>query len=127
MEHNIRVGLSFISEQVVEPENTAQRYGSGLLQVFATPAMVALMECAALHAVKDFLSPGFDTVGVEINVKHVKATPLGMKVRSEATLTQIEGKRLVFAVKAYDEQGEIGFGTHVRYIIDSKKFMEKLG
>jgi len=126
MEFNLSIGLEYAASEVVAADNVASKYGSGLVDVFATPAMVALMENASLNAVLPSLPEGFNTVGIEICVKHTKATPMGMRVSSKATLTEVDGKRLVFEVIAWDEEGEIGRGTHTRYIIDSKKFMEKL-
>jgi predicted thioesterase len=122
----IIAGLTYVASEIVKPENTARHYGSGLVDVYATPAMVALMEKAALMAVLPNLPDGFNTVGIEINVKHTKATPLGMEVKSEAILKEVDGKRLVFDVVAWDQEGEIGRGTHVRYIIETSKFMARL-
>jgi len=126
MEFNIPLGIEFTATEMVTKDNTASKYGSGLVDVFATPAMVALMEKAALNAVLPHLPHGFNTVGTEICVKHTKATPLGWEVHSKATLKEVDGKKLVFDVVAWDSEGEIGRGTHTRYIIDSKRFMEKL-
>ncbi|HON71414.1 MAG: thioesterase family protein [Tenuifilum sp.] len=125
MEFNIPLGIEFTATEMVTKDNTASKYGSGLVDVFATPAMVALMEKAALNAVLPHLPHGFNTVGTEICVKHTKATPLGWEVHSKATLKEVDGKKLVFDVVAWDSEGEIGRGTHTRYIIDSKRFMEK--
>jgi len=125
MEFNIPLGIEFTATEMVTKDNTASKYGSGLVDVFATPAMVALMEKAALNAVLPHLPHGFNTVGTEICVKHTKATPLGWEVHSKATLKEVDGKKLVFDVVAWDSEGEIGRGTHTRYIIDSKSFMEK--
>lgn len=122
----VSAGLTYVASDTVKPENTAKHYGSGLVDVYATPAMVALMEKAALMAVLPCLPDGFNTVGIEINVKHTKATPLGMEVKSEANLKEVDGKRLVFEVVAWDREGEIGRGTHVRYIIETSKFMARL-
>ena len=126
MEINLSIGNSYISEKIVNYEDTAAHYGSGLVEVFATPAMIALMENAAMHAALKDLPEGFNTVGTAVNIVHSKATPKGMKVSAKATLIKIDGKRLVFDVIANDEQGEIGRGTHERFIIDTAKFMQKL-
>jgi predicted thioesterase len=122
----LHIGLQHISEHIVKREDTALNYSSGFLEVFATPSMIALMENSAMKAVQNQLPDGYGTVGIEINVKHIKATPIGMKVKSEAILTEINDKRLTFLLKAWDEQGEIGLGTHTRYIVDNVKFMEKV-
>ncbi|MCX6230333.1 MAG: thioesterase family protein [Bacteroidetes bacterium] len=110
----------------VTTKDTASQYGSGLIDVFATPAMIALMEKTAQCSVQSYLPEGSITLGTEINIKHIKATAVGMKVSCESKLISIEGRKLIFEVKAWDEQGEIGYGTHERCIVDSKKFMEKL-
>lgn len=126
MEFTIPLGLDYTASETVNSENIASKYGSGLVDVFATPAMVALMENASLNSVLPHLPNGFNTVGVEISVKHTKATPMGMKVWSKATLIEVEGKRLVFEVVAWDEEGEVGRGTHTRYVIETRKFMARL-
>lgn len=125
MEFNIPLKVEYTATEIVTKENTASKYGSGLVDVFATPAMVALMEKAALNAVLPYLPEGLNTVGTEVCVRHTKATPIGWEVSSKATLTKVDGKKLVFEVIAWDKDGEIGRGTHTRYIIDSKRFMEK--
>lgn len=125
MDFNLKTGLSYTAKQTVEFKDTASQYGSGLVEVFATPAMIALMENAALKTVLPYLGEEFNTVGFEVNVKHLKPTPVGMNVECTATLIEIDGKKLIFNVIANDEEGKIGEGTHTRYIIDSKKFMEK--
>lgn len=126
MEFNIMEGISSVMEMTVTENDTASKYGSGDLEVFATPAMIALMENTAKSCVGLHLPCGYSTVGIEVNVKHVKPTPLGMKVRCEAVLTKVEGKRLYFKVEASDEKGKIGEGTHTRYIINSKDFMKNM-
>ncbi len=119
-------GIKLTVEKNVTPDDTALKYGSGLVEVFATPAMIALMERAALELVRPFLAPGQNTVGVEVNISHIKATPVGEKINCEACLKEIDGKRLVFEVNAWDKKGLIGTGTHTRFIIDTEKFMSKI-
>lgn len=119
-------GIKGIKKIKVEDKDTAARYGSGLIEVFATPAMIGLMETTAQLSVQEYLPKGMITLGIEVNVKHLKATPVGMNVSCETILTKIDGKKLTFEVKATDEVGEIGNGTHIRYIVDAAKFMEKL-
>jgi predicted thioesterase len=102
------------------------KYGSGGIPVYATPAMVGLMEGACLMAVDPRLPEGMATVGIDLSIKHLAATPLGMTVRAEAELTGIEGKKLVFKVQAFDDKELIGTGTHQRFIIDMKKFLQKV-
>lgn len=123
---DIQEGIKGYCEAFVEDEDTALKLGSGNLSVFATPAMIALMENTAMSSVMDCLDEGADTVGIEINVKHIRATPKGAKVWCESVLDKIEGKRLFFDVSAFDEKGVIGSATHVRYIIDVDKFLERL-
>jgi len=115
------------AERLVGDEDTAVKFGSGGVRVFATPMMVALMENAALNAVDPHLGEGFATVGLSLNVKHMAATPVGMKVTARAELIDIEGKKLTFRIEAYDEQEKIGEGTHERYIIELAKFLERTG
>jgi predicted thioesterase len=107
-------------------EDTAAKYGSGLVEVFATPAMVALMEKTCLTSVLPYLPEGYGTVGVKVDIVHSKATPIGMQVTCESTLLEIDRRRLVFELVASDEKGEIGRGRHERFVIDTRKFMEKL-
>jgi len=99
--------------------------GSGTLPVFATPAMIALMENTAYKSVEDEMEEGAGTVGTLMNVKHVAATPVGMEVTCETKLIEVDRKRLVFEVKAYDAAGVIGEGTHERFIIDNERFLAK--
>lgn len=111
----------------VTEQMTAKVLGSGKLDVYATPSMIALMENTASNSVEECLEEGQGTVGTLINVKHTSATPVGMEVTCETTLTEVDRKRLVFEVKAYDAAGLIGEGVHERFIIDNARFMEKAG
>ncbi len=122
---SVAVGTKGYQEEIVVPEKTAETVGSGLLPVYATPMMVALMELTASSSVQDQLEEGQGTVGSMLNVSHVSPTPVGMKVWAETEVTAVEGRKLTFAVKAYDERGLIGEGTHQRFIIDNARFMEK--
>jgi fluoroacetyl-CoA thioesterase len=126
MENIIKEGIEHIISITVTAADTAACYGSGLIEVFATPAMVALMENTAQSSIANLLPQGSITLGIEINVKHHKATPVGMKVSCKSVLTRIEGKKLWFSITAWDEKAEIGTATHIRYIVDAKKFMERL-
>jgi predicted thioesterase len=126
MEVNLKPGIIKTFGKRVCIDDTAAKYGSGLIEVFATPALVGLMEGTAQMSVQPYLPVGCITLGTEINVKHLKATPVGMQVFCESTLIAVDGKRLWFEIKAWDEKGDIGTATHIRYIVDGKKFMEKL-
>ncbi len=121
-----KIGMNFTSTAVVTKENSAAALGSGFLPVFATPAMVALMENAAMKAVAPVLEQGATTVGAEINTTHIKPSPIGATVSATATLVAVEGRKLTFDVEARDEVGLIGKGTHVRFIVDAERFMAKL-
>lgn len=121
----LEVGIKGKQEVKVVESNTAAAMGSGLLQVFATPSMIALMEETAWRSVAEHLEEGSGTVGTELNVKHVAATPLGMTVRCESELIEVDGRRLVFNVAAYDEVGLVGEGTHERFIVNNEKFQSK--
>ncbi|MCS6843078.1 MAG: thioesterase family protein [Caldilineales bacterium] len=120
---SLQPGLHGVAEAVVSEATTAQAMGSGLVPVFATPAVVALVERAAVAAVGPALAPGQTTVGVHVDLRHLAATPVGMAVRGEATLTAVEGRRLTFAVAAYDEVEKIAEGTHQRVLVDEARFM----
>ena len=122
----MNIGLVYTSTTVVDSTNTAIALGSGDMEVLATPAMVALMENAAMNAVAPALPQGSTTVGAEINTTHIKPSAVGARVQATATLTAVEGRKLTFAVEAADEDGIIGRGTHVRFIVDKERFMAKL-
>ena len=122
----LKEGISETKEITVSPADTANRFGSGLIEVYATPAMITLMENTSQECVGKYLPEGFITLGTEVNIKHLKATPVGMKVRCESVLKLVDGKKLLFEVNAWDEKGLIGTGTHGRYIVDKEKFVNKL-
>lgn len=110
----------------VTKENCASAIGSGALDVFATPSMIALMENAACEAIKASLQPGESSVGTKVNISHLKASALEDTIIATATLTEIDGRRLVFEVVANDSKGIIGEGTHERFVINVEKFLSKL-
>ncbi len=122
---NIVPGAVYEADELVTDELTAAVYGSGLVAAFATPALVALMENAAFNAVRPFLTAGQTTVGIEVNIKHLAATPPGMRVRARAELLQVNGRRLDFKVEAWDDVEKIGEGTHARMIVDSARFQAR--
>lgn len=121
----IAIGTKGTEQTAVTEDKLAVTVGSGSLKVFATPAMIALMEASACNCLEEYLDNGETTVGTELNVKHSAATPAGMNVTAEAVLTAVNGRELTFDVKAFDECGEIGAGTHKRFIVYSEKFTEK--
>jgi predicted thioesterase len=122
---SIEIGMKGEVSTLVEKGDTALEVGSGALLVYATPCMVALMEGAACEAIESVLPEGQTTVGTELNIQHLSATPVGLEVRAEAEVTAVEGKVITFSVTAYDEAGEIGKGTHKRVIINSQRFLDK--
>ncbi len=122
---SLEKGLSFTQELIVTENNTAIAHGSGSLPVFATPAMVAFMENTAVKCIANDLDKKLDTVGIQINTKHIKATKVGKKVSCTAKLTEVDGKKLTFEIEATDEDGLIGSSLHKRYVIDPVKFMER--
>ncbi|MDD6157548.1 MAG: thioesterase family protein [Lachnospiraceae bacterium] len=121
----LKEGIKGYSELTVTEEMAAKNVGSGTLMVFATPAMIALMEKTAWESVQPELEEGSGTVGTALNVKHVAATPMGMKVTCETELIKVEGRALTFSIKAYDEAGLIGEGTHERFVVYNEKFQAK--
>ncbi len=119
-------GIKGYKEITVTKELTAISLGSGDLEVYATPAMIALMEETASESVKPRLEAGQGSVGTCIAIKHLAATPIGMRVRCESELVEVDGRRLVFHITAYDEKDKIGEGTHERFIISNDKFQSKV-
>ena len=121
----ITVGLKGQASTMVEREDTAYEVGSGSLLVYATPCMVALMEGAACDAIAECLPEEKTSVGTMLNISHLAATPVGMEVRAEAEITEVDGNMITFQVTAYDEAGKIGEGTHKRAVITSQRFLDK--
>lgn len=124
MDYGLEIGMNYTIEHIVKKDDIASVVGSGMVDVFATPAMITLMELAARSTVQSKLDSGYTTVGTMVNIEHLRATPLGASVRGHATLVSIEGRKLSFEIEAHDDKGLIGKGTHSRVIIDVKRFME---
>ena len=121
----LEIGIKGSGEAAVTEDLTAKAMGSGELPVYATPAMIALIEETAWRSVAPTLEPGQGTVGTKLDISHLAATPLGRRVRCETVLTEIDRRRLVFSAVVYDEAGKIGEGTHERFIVDSERFLAK--
>lgn len=114
------------AERLVTEEWTAIRMGSGTVPVLATPALVAVMEEAAVRALEGYLPPGQTSVGVRIDVRHLAATPPGMRVRARATLVAVEGRRLTFRIEAWDDREKVGEADHERVLVDVERFLERV-
>lgn len=122
----IIIGATATATTIVTEQNTAKTMKSGTLDVFATPAMCALMEEAAQTAVAASLEPGQGTVGIQLAISHVAASPVGSTITATATVTAVEGRKITFSLTASDSTENIGAGTHERFIITDNKFMEKV-
>ena len=123
----METGLTYTASATVTDGLTAASMGSGDMAVLATPAMMALMEHAAMKAVADALPEGSTTVGAHISSSHLRPTAVGRKVSATAVLTAVEDRKLTFDIQAEDEQGNvIGKGTHVRYVVDRARFLSKI-
>ena len=122
----IKIGVTGETTEVVTDNLTANALGSGLVPALATPAMIALMENASVSAIRDSLEIGETSVGIEVNVKHIAATPVGMRVRTRAEVVSVDGRRVTFRVEAWDDREKIGEGTHVRAIVDEVRFKERI-
>lgn len=123
----IQVGLSHTFEKVSEPRESAAAVASGALDVFSTPSLVALFESTALQAVDPLLPEGHGTVGIEVSVKHLKATRIGQRVRCTVEVAAVEGKRIAFRGEMWDEVGKVGEGTHTRFVVNQAEFLSRLG
>lgn len=119
-------GVRGAQQETVTEQKIASTLGSGGLAVYATPCMIALMEYCAMESVRPYLPLGSSTVGTRLDIKHLAATPIGMTVRCETELIEVDRRRLVFLCRAFDEAGLIGEGTQERFIVDDEKFMEKV-
>lgn len=126
MNGKLQPGLSGTATVEVTPNNTAQAFGSGSVAVYATPALAALLEQAAVNALSGALAPGLTSVGVHIDVKHTAATPVGMMVVATATLVEVDGRRLHFEVAARDDVESIAAGIHVRAVVDEQRFLARV-
>ena len=122
---NLKVGLKNSVAQVVTEKDTAVAVGSGSLQVLATPKLIALVEKAAADLVEKNLSPEMTSVGTLVNFEHTAPTPVGMKISAEVEISEIDGRKIIFKVAAFDEVGEIGRGRHERFIVNREKFQIK--
>ena len=123
---NIRPGLTGHAEMVVGTNDTAPRVGSGRIAVLATPVMINLMEEAALAAIEHLLPEGKQSLGTHLEISHVAATPIGMKVTAEAKLIEVDGRKLLFTVRAHDELDMIGDGRHERVVVTAASFQARI-
>lgn len=122
---DITIGTKAAAQMPVTEDKTAKQVGSGDLLVFATPMMAALMEKAACEALAPFLEEGETTVGTELNIQHTAATPVGLTVKATAEVTAVNGREIAFTVTAQDDAGQIGSGTHKRFLVFAEKFQSK--
>ena len=123
---NVQIGLAAERSETVVESLLATRLGSGSVEVYATPAMVALMESAAVAAIEPLLPAGQSSVGIALDIKHLAATPPGQQVRARAEVIGVDGRKVTFQVQAWDEQERIGEGTHTRFVIDVARFMQRV-
>lgn len=121
----LQPGIKGRKSVIVSEANTAKTMGSGTLDVFATPAMIALIEQAAYTSVASELEPGWGSVGTALNVQHLSASPVGMTVTAETELVEVDRRRLVFSAQVFDETGLVGQGTHERFLVENEKFQSK--
>lgn len=121
----LQPGIKAEKNLTVTDANTAKTMGSGTLDVFATPAMVALIEQTAYTSIESELEPGWGSVGTSLNIQHLSATPVGMTVTATTELVEVDRRRLVFHAEVYDEKGLVGKGTHERFLVENEKFQAK--
>ena len=125
MEFAVKVGMEKTIETMVTEDKLASAVGSGIAAVFATPSLVALMENAAVQTMEDALPEGWSSVGTRIEIDHLAATPPGMKVRATARIIEVDRRKIVFAIEAYDEIEKVGNAVHTRFLVDKAKFEAK--
>ena len=123
---NIIKGLEKSDRAIVGKKDTARHHGSGLLDVYATPAMISFMEKTSMECVQEYLPEGFGTVGFSLNIKHLKASVPGSEIICNSRLTSVDGMQLKFDVNVYCGENLVGTGTHKRYIIEEDKFLKKI-
>jgi len=123
---DLRPGLTGSAELVVSDQHTAPRVGSGAVHVLATPVMINLIEAAALDAIERLLPPGYQSLGTLLSVRHIAATPVGMRVRARATVERVDGRTVYFRVEAHDERELIGEGAHERVVVNVAKFDQRV-
>lgn len=126
MKTNISVGITFEKQMTVEPKHSAMMYGSGLVDVFSTPAMIAFMEQTCNELLLPYLEQNEVSVGIEVCVKHLKATPIGDTVTCKAEIKEIVKNKITFSVEAFDNKGKIGEGTHRRAVVNKELFFQNL-
>ncbi len=126
MIENIKPGLVGEADETVSSARTAAFFGSGLVEAYGTPAMVALMENATVAALHKYLGPGQTSVGTEVCIRHLAATPVGMHARARATVTAVDGRKVTFQVEAWDDREKIGEGTVTRVVVDQARFNDRL-
>ncbi len=126
MLEDIKPGIVGEADETVSSARTASYFGSGLVAAYGTPAMVALMENAAVAALQKYLVAGQTSVGTEVCIKHLAATPVGMHAHARATVTSVAGRQIVFQVEAWDDREKIGEGTHTRFVVDEARFNDRL-
>jgi fluoroacetyl-CoA thioesterase len=124
-EFNLKPGIQGQAVTRVTDENTALKFGSGTVRVFATPAMIGLMEAAAINCVDSKLPQGYSSVGTKVDIRHIAATPVGMSVTAKAQLTEVDGAKLKFKIEAYDDVEKIGEGTHSRFVVSLDDFISR--
>jgi predicted thioesterase len=124
-EVSVPIGLRGKMEKIVTAEQTALSFGSGLVEVFATPSMVALMETTAMRSLGDYLPGHLTSVGTSVNIRHLKASPVGRKLHCESRVIEVQGRKIIFEVSVWDGETLAGHGTHVRYIVNKEEFMSQ--